>query len=82
MENESKKEDAGIKNFLAHVFRNFHSNHPLKEMKKIQDDLSKQIVAEDVNDCSGMIICGADVAYKKICDDEYGFGVLTVADKK
>lgn len=63
IENESKKEDARIKNFLAHVFRNFHSNHPLKEMKKIQDDLSKQIVAEDVNDYSNMVICGADVAY-------------------
>ncbi len=36
IENKSKKEDAILKNFSDHVFRNFHSNYPLKEMKKFR----------------------------------------------
>ncbi len=81
IENKSKKEDAKLKNFSAHIFRNFHSNYPLKEMKKIQDDLSRRVVVENVNDYSNAIICGSDVAYKNISDEEYGFGALIVKDR-
>jgi len=82
IENKGKKEDARIKDFRSYLFRNFHSNEPLKEMKRIQENLSKKVITEDAIDYSNIIICGADVAYKSINDKEYGFGALMIADKK
>lgn len=71
-------ENDRVKNFLDYVFRDFHTSYPLKEMKKFQYDLNKRVVAEDVNDYSNAIICGADVAYKNINNEEYGFGGIDI----
>lgn len=82
IENKDKGGDARIKNFSDYIFKDFRTNYPLKEMKKIQDDLKKRVIVEDVDDYFNAIICGSDAAYKNINNKEYGFGALIVNNEK